>query len=249
MRPGETTRADSSPALELPINQTGEVSTLKAVILDFDGVIIESVDIKTRAFRLLFQDHPNHLERIVQLHRDNTGLSRYEKFRIIYRDYLKKPLSEKEVTRLDRTYSNLVVTEVLSCPFVPGAQEFLAHAVGHWPLFVVSGTPHDELGDIVRRRGLGRYFRQVYGSPRSKKDLLREILSDNGWRSRDIVFVGDGLADFRAADAVEVPFVGRVPIGTANPFPTSVRWVISDLQDLMNRWKTIVAELSEKKAS
>jgi len=222
----------------------GEVSTLKAVILDFDGVILESVDIKTRAFRALFQDHPDHLERIVQLHRDNTGLSRYEKFRIIYRDYLEQPLPEAEVSRLDRAFSELVVDEVLSCPFVPGAREFLIHAAGQWPLFVVSGTPQAELSRIIQRRGLDRYFRRVYGSPRSKDVLLREIISDYGWRSRDLVFVGDGLADWRAADAVGVPFVGRVMQDTASPFPTSVEWTVSDLLDLMSRWKTIVAHFS-----
>ena len=244
MRPGETTRDDSPRALELPVTQTGGGSTLKAVILDFDGVILESVDIKTRAFHLLFQDRPDQIERIVQLHRDNTGLSRYEKFRIIYLDYLKKPLSEKEVSRLDRAYSNLVVAEVLSCPFVPGAQEFLAHAVGRWPLFVVSGTPHDELREIVQLRGLGRYFHRVYGSPRSKETLLREILAENGWCSKNLVFVGDGLADLHAADAAGIPFVGRVCKGESNPFPASVRSIVSDLQDLLSRWPTIVADLS-----
>ncbi|GAF78578.1 unnamed protein product, partial [marine sediment metagenome] len=31
---------------------------IKAIIFDFDGVIVESSDIKTEAFRELFQDYP-----------------------------------------------------------------------------------------------------------------------------------------------------------------------------------------------
>lgn len=247
MKPGTARRVIGGAAPGTA--QRAGPTALKAVILDFDGVILESVEIKTEGFRRLFQDYPDHLERIVQLHRANTGLSRYEKFRIIYRDFLKKPLSDGEITHLDRAFSELVLTEVLSCPFVPGAQEFLAHAAGHWPLFVVSGTPHDELCEIVQRRGLARYFRQVYGSPRSKKVLLREILRVNGMGSRELVFIGDGLADLHAAEAVRIPLIGRVCKGERNPFPVSVRWVVSDLRDLLCRWPLIVAELSEKKVS
>lgn len=218
-------------------------STLKAIIFDFDGVILESVDIKTEAFRRLFKDYPDHVERIVQLHRENTGLSRYEKFRIIYRDYLRKPLTEQDIVRLDRAFSELVIAEVMSCRFVPGAQEFLAYAACHWPLFIVSGTPHDELCKIVQVRGLARYFRQVHGSPRSKEVLLREILGAYGWEAKDIVFVGDSGADAQAARTVGIRFVGRVREGATTPFPDTVRWIVSDMKELAARWDAMLGEL------
>jgi len=217
---------------------------LKAVALDFDGVILESLDLKARAFRTLFQDYPEHLDRIVKLHEENGGLSRYEKFSIIYRDYLQKPLSEDEERRLDRAFSNLVVKEILVCAFVPGALEFLGQMAEQAPLFVVSGTPEAELRTIIRQRDLDRYFRRVYGSPRSKESLLHEILSVHGWRSSEVVFIGDSLADFRAAASVGMPFIGRVPAREANPFPSAVRWIVPDLKDLMSRWTAVVAQLS-----
>src|SRR5690606_22889470 len=42
-----------------------------AVIFDFDGVILESVKVKTDAFKELFSDYPEHLEAIVAYHENN----------------------------------------------------------------------------------------------------------------------------------------------------------------------------------
>ena len=37
---------------------------IKALIFDFDGVLAESVDVKTKAFLNLFKEYPQHLEEI-----------------------------------------------------------------------------------------------------------------------------------------------------------------------------------------
>lgn len=217
---------------------------LKAVVFDFDGIILESVDLKTRSFHALFHDHPQDLDRIVQLHLENGGLSRYEKFEIIYRDYLRQPLSEVERSRLDQEFSAFVAKEILACPFVPGALEFLVRESGHVPFFVVSGTPEAELREIVQLRKLDRYFCRIYGSPRGKDVLLREILTVNSLQSSEVVFVGDSMTDLMASASAGVHFVGRVPAGSANPFPDSVRWVVSDLHELASRWPAILAHSS-----
>lgn len=219
---------------------------LKAIVLDFDGVILESVDIKTRAFRDVFKDYPDHLDRITRLHLENGGMSRYEKFAIIYRDFFHRPLSDQERERLGRDFSDRVEKEIFTCPFVPGAVEFLKRHAERLPLFVVSGTPQDELRMVVRRRGLDRYFRGVYGSPGQKADLLRSILGNQHWSASEVVFVGDAMTDCRAAEAVGVHFVGRVRDAEASPFPDSIRWIVSDLSDLMNRWELIVSALVER---
>ena len=209
-----------------------ECCLLKAIALDFDGVILESVDLKTRAFRALFKDYPRHLDRIVKLHVENGGLSRYEKFAVIYRDYLNQPLTELEKARLGREFSQFIEHEILTCSYVQGALEFIKLESEHLPLFLVSGTPETELRAIARKRKLESYFRSVCGSPRSKDVLLHAILADNGWRSSEVVFVGDSMTDFRAAQSVGMPFIGRVPNGAANPFPDSVKRVVADLKEL-----------------
>jgi len=217
---------------------------LGAIVFDLDGVILESVEIKTRAFRTLFKAYPEHLERIVHLHRENGGVSRYEKFEVIYRDYLKRSLTDAEKARLGCEFSALVGEEMATCPYVPGALEFLAEQSERVPLFVVSGTPEAELGAILKKRDLQRYLRAYFGSPRYKDALLREIMKLEKIGASEVVFVGDSITDFAASSSVGVHFIGRVPPGESNPFPESVRWVVPDLSDLSRRWPAIRAHIS-----
>src|SRR5207248_10291077 len=107
----------------------------KGIIFDFDGVILESVHVKAQAFRSLFEAYPEHQERIVQLHLQQGGLSRYEKFRRIYADFLHLPLSEEEMVRLDTAFGALVTEEMNTWPVVPGAREFIRRRAPECPVF------------------------------------------------------------------------------------------------------------------
>ena len=64
---------------------------LKSIIFDFDGVLCESVDIKTESFRRLFVDYPEHLKNIIKLHEENgktdVNIRPGALSQIIYREY------------------------------------------------------------------------------------------------------------------------------------------------------------------
>lgn len=214
--------------------------SFKAIVFDFDGVILESVSIKTEAMASLFAHHPKHLAQIKALHEGLAGISRFIKFDMIHRDILNTPLSAAAKEALGRKFSKLVVEKVLACPFVSGAREFLEACHETTSLFVVSGTPDEELVMIVKKRDLSPYFKAVYGSGRGKPDLLRKIITDQACRAEDLVFVGDGLSDFRAAADVSVPFIGRVPAGGENPFPDGAT-TITDLRELGHALAKIAA--------
>ncbi len=123
---------------------------IRAAVFDFDGVIAESTDIKTEAFRRLFDGD----ERAVEYHEANMGVSRYDKFRHITTEILGRTYTPEDERRLGERFSELVVDEVVRCPFVPGARELLERLAGELPLFVASATPEDEVRRIVSLRGL-----------------------------------------------------------------------------------------------
>ena len=200
----------------------------KAIVFDFDGVILESVAIKTEAMAALFAEHPEHEAAIIALNEAQGGLSRFIKFDMIHRDILKTPLSPSRRDELGRRFSELVVEKVLAAPFVPGAREFLAAHHRETPLYVVSGTPDAELAMILARRRLSGYFRGAYGSDRQKDELLRRVLADLACPARDIVFVGDAPTDYQAEEKTGVPFIGRVPQSRRSPFPKSTT-IVTDL--------------------
>jgi phosphoglycolate phosphatase-like HAD superfamily hydrolase len=205
--------------------------SVRAIVFDFDGTIVESVDTKTQAFRTLFGGYPQHLERIVALHLEHGGRSRYEKFAMIYRDVLRKDPLPGEFDELGRRFESLVCDAVVACPFVPGARAFLEEYSARLPIAVVSGTPHRELIGILERRGLAPHFVEAHGSPPEKDQILRELLARREWPPRDVLFVGDARSDWLAAKAVGVRFVGRLAPGLPNPFDETVS-VIPDLTGL-----------------
>ncbi|MDH4027442.1 MAG: HAD-IA family hydrolase [Nitrospirota bacterium] len=202
----------------------------RSIILDFDGVILESVNVKTKAFSTLFSDHPEHQQTIVDFHLKNGGMSRFDKFRIIYKDILKKPLSEDHFSYLCNRFEELVFNEVLKCDFVYGALEFLEQYKERLLLFVASATPHDEINRIVDTMGLRKYFKAVYGSPLPKNEAIEKIVSDFHLNKEDLFFVGDALNDMQAAQKANVNFIAR-DSGSCGAWSNGLT-IIKDLTEL-----------------
>lgn len=182
----------------------------RSIILDFDGVIIESVDIKTRAFRELFREYPEHVDEIAQYHLKNGGMSRFKKFSYIYGNILKQPLDEFKMQELGEAFSKIVRSEMISCPFVVGAEDFLKKYSQHSMLFIASGTPEDELREIALERGISRFFRGIFGTPRTKSDIILGILEEFNLGKKEVFFVGDSFNDYEGARIAGVPFIGRI---------------------------------------
>ena len=109
---------------------------------------------------------------------------------------------------------------VAQAPVIPGADEALR--ASPCPLFVVSGTPEAELRRIVVARGWTRHFAGVFGSPKGKADILREIVATYGFDPGRCLFIGDALGDLKAATEVRIPFVG-VNVAFAPTGKTRVR--------------------------
>jgi phosphoglycolate phosphatase-like HAD superfamily hydrolase len=205
---------------------------LKAIFLDFDGIILESVDIKGVAFRKLFEEFPDQVDEIVRYHYANGGRPPFYKFLFIYTDILKKPLSEEKFQELCQKFSDLAVEGVLKCDFVPGALEFLEKCHRQFMLFIVSGTPLPEMVDIIKARALDKYFQGVYGSPHKKNYWTKHILEEFYLEPKETLWVGDALSDYEAAREHRIQFVGRV-YGPTNIFADkNIDYSISTMTDM-----------------
>jgi phosphoglycolate phosphatase-like HAD superfamily hydrolase len=184
---------------------------IKAVIFDFDGVLIESTGIKTAAFARIFKgESAPDRERIMRYHLSNAGISRFEKFRYIYRGILKKRLTQAKLKVLCAEFSLLVKEAVIAAPFVAGASGFLERNYRKLGLFVVSATPHNEIAEIIKRKNLSFYFREIYGAPMHKGAAVRKIMADYSLAPEEIVYVGDALSDYRAARENSIVFIARI---------------------------------------
>jgi HAD superfamily hydrolase (TIGR01549 family) len=184
---------------------------IKAVFFDFDGVIVESVDIKTRAFGKLFEAEGDDIaSRVVEYHLKNTGVSRLDKFRYIYKEMLKRPLGEEEFKSLCDRFAAMVTDLVIEAPYVEGAKEFLEKNASAYSCYVVSATPQDEIEVIIKRKGIAGLFRAIYGAPIKKEDAVRQILKKDNIDPVSAVYVGDAMSDYAAANNNSVSFIARI---------------------------------------
>lgn len=186
------------------------MSRLRAVIFDFDGVIVESAEIKTRAFYELFKKHDVYIDQIVDYHRNHMGLSRFHKFRFIFENILCEDLTEEKEKQLGSKFSDLVLQEIIAAPFVAGVREFLYKNSPHYDFFIASGTPGDELESIVEKKGIAHLFKEIHGSPEKKADIAQRILLKYDLSPSSVIFVGDASSDLEAASKNGIPFVARM---------------------------------------
>lgn len=206
---------------------------ISSVVFDFDGVILDSVEVKTRAFAKLTEPFGEDAMRLmIKYHRENGGLSRLKKFDWFFGNVLQMPLSPMESEEWGRKFKSLVFEGVLKSDFIPGAREFLQEFYSSLSLFVASGTPEKELRDIIIQRNLNAYFRETAGSPRTKEEIVNGFLKKFGLQPCEVVFVGDAMSDYQAATACGIRFVG-VAQPCSSPFPRATR-TIPDLRQLKN---------------
>lgn len=183
-----------------------------ACFFDFDGVLADSVEVKTEAFRALYlPDGPEVADRVVAHHRDNGGMSRFDKFAVYEREFVGRPFDDARCQELAGRFSELVLAGVLAAPAIPGAEAFLRQAAAACPCFVVSATPEPEIRHIVAERGLAPFLVEVTGAPVTKTDNLARLLRDHNLDPCACVFFGDAGSDHDAAKACGVRFVGIVP--------------------------------------
>ena len=125
--------------------------------MDFDGVILDSMPLKSQAFATVYAGAaPAAIKEILAYQRLHGGVSRRIKFAYYERNVFGRSGDIDAVERLAEAYRQVVLEAVIACDFVAGALDFLQLAQGKIPLHVVSGTPQEELVEIVCRRGLAR---------------------------------------------------------------------------------------------
>jgi phosphoglycolate phosphatase-like HAD superfamily hydrolase len=176
---------------------------------DFDGVIKESVDIKTRAYVRLFEPFGMQVaERVRAHHEVNGGMSRFEKIPL-YMAWSGQPVTTAEVERYCSLFAAVVRQAVIDSPWVPGAREYLLANVARQRFVLVTATPQGEIEDIVKAASISACFSEIYGAPTEKAAAIASVLARLGCPGEDALVIGDSASDLRAAVATNVPFLLR----------------------------------------
>lgn len=180
------------------------------VIFDFDGVLVDSVEVKTDAFAELYRPYGGGVvEKVINHHRAHGGVSRFDKFRHYHKFFLGVTLTEADMVNLSDRFTAIVMSKVIAAPEIDGAYEFLQRCNDENLVCAVnSATPEGEIKKIVEARGWNELFCCVHGSPSSKSQNLNEIIINQGKSQTDAVFFGDAESDLIGAVNSSVEFVG-----------------------------------------
>ena len=217
---------------------------IKNIIFDFDGVLVDSNEIKKQAFFDIFSDISdikNSQNIISEVHADDKktrfglveeALKKLKNSKLIdYKDL------EKEKEKYISKYSNLVEEKIIEGDEIFGAEESLKKLFGIYDLFIVSATPEENLKKIVVGRGLIKYFKEVCGIPQGdfccdKGPCLERMIEEQNIKTSESVFVGDSNQDIICAKGKNITFIGV--INDSNDFESrkDIQYKLNDLYDL-----------------
>ena len=125
------------------------------------------------------------------------------------------------------------MAEILKCPYVPGAEQFIKTQYKSKDLYIISGTPDAEIKEIAKYRDLSKYFKGIYGSPASKTDIAREIMTQNNYHQSEVIFIGDAMSDYNAARNLGIKFIARENPDAPIEYPTKPDQSVFSLQEII----------------
>jgi phosphoglycolate phosphatase-like HAD superfamily hydrolase len=186
-----------------------QLKEFELVCWDFDGVIKDSVHVKTEAFYELFLKFGKEIARRVKDHHEqNGGMSRYEKIPI-YLGFANQKTDRTSVNKVSEDFSKIVVSKVINSPWVDQSKKYLDKYFAIQNFVIITATPKNEIDYILRSLKVDHYFKSIYGSPIKKGVALKRCLDAYNIPRCSTVMVGDSSADLEAAKANRVSFILR----------------------------------------
>lgn len=188
-----------------------KLNKYKYIIWDFDGVILNSDAIRELGFVETLNKFPkDQVNLLLNYHRDNGGLSRYNKFRYFYEKILDAEVSEERINELAKAFSEIMLSKLTDKKLlIQDSIKFIIEKHKHLVMFVASGSDNKELNHLCKELGIAKYFKSINGSPTHKNEIVKTILKDHSNFSLvNFVLIGDSKNDFEAAQSNGIDFFG-----------------------------------------
>jgi phosphoglycolate phosphatase-like HAD superfamily hydrolase len=192
------------------VKQTNTLLNAKQVVFwDFDGVIKDSVVVKSRGYEKLFLPYGREVvSRVNKHHEDHGGISRYKKIPL-YLSWAGELASPHQVQAFCDRFSKLVQQAVIDSPWVPGVQEYLRANCVQQCFILITATPQEEIEKILNMLNIACCFREVHGAPKTKATVVNDVLKRLNFASEQALVIGDSGADLEAAEDNNVAFLLR----------------------------------------
>lgn len=188
------------------------VALLKAgrvIFWDFDGVIKDSVAVKSIGYEQLFSFYGEEVVgKVRQHHITHGGISRYEKIPL-YLGWAGEATTIDQVQTFCKRFSDLVFQAVIESPWVPGVREYLQANQTNQYFVLMTATPQEEIEQILQMLKITHCFREVHGAPTAKTAVVSNVLKRLHCLPEHALVVGDSDTDLSAAEENGVVFLLR----------------------------------------
>ena len=185
------------------------VINAKVIFWDFDGVIKDSVAVKSDIFEQLFLPFGAAISARVRKHHEaNGGISRFGKIPI-YLEWSDQILSTELIDEYADKFSQLVKHKVIDSKWVAGILDYLNKNSHKQQFFLVTATPQQEIEEILSALNIIHFFKEVIGSPSNKDEAIKYLLHRYKVTPDQSIMIGDSITDYNAATKNRVPFILR----------------------------------------
>jgi len=175
------------------------------IILDCDGVIFDSNNLKIEAFKNSLNEYNSKIvENFINYFKENFGTSRYNLTRVFIENFLEIKFSQNLYQKILENYGVECVKLYTQASFTTKCIDFIDFYKNK-KLYVASGSDEVELNRVFEQRKIRGNFEKVYGSPISKTILVEKICKEN--EGKNIVMIGDAKSDYLATKDNNIDFI------------------------------------------
>jgi phosphoglycolate phosphatase-like HAD superfamily hydrolase len=179
----------------------------KTWVFDCDGVILDSNHLKTDAFyEVALPYGKENAEKFIQYHKNNGGISRYEKFFYFFQSILQKSDFTNEMNAALAQYAKIIREKLSASSETDGVRDCLNNLSENAIAIIVSGGNQDEIREIFHLKGLDFSFSGIFGSPIDKKTIIHSLLTSK-YIVPPVIFIGDSRYDYEVAKFYNFSFV------------------------------------------
>lgn len=181
----------------------------KVIFWDFDGVLMDSNAVRDLGFERVLSEFPKEqVDQLLAFHQANGGLSRYVKFRYFFEEIRKESVTDNEILIWAERFS-LIMKELLVNPelLIEETLNFVKENQGKYIMHITSGSDQNELRFLCQSLGIDHLFTSIHGSPKPKKEWVKELIEMHGYKKEECVLIGDSYNDVEAAQYNSINFM------------------------------------------
>jgi len=215
-----------------------------AILFDWDGTLVNSLDLKVHNAGVLFNDRFGYSTASVEkAYRTHSGVPRRVLFDAISLDVGDRTLSDNEYEELSSAFTELNLSNLTSGYLFSDTIETLDYLKGCGiKLFVSSSAIPEDVTASATNLGISDSFVEVLGSFEGFGKGIEHVsyvCEKYNLKKRNIIMVGDESADINLAKAAEVYSVAKVgSLEKSELSELGANKIISSLSELSELIKT-----------